>query len=232
MAGLLKFCYDEIMKISFNFNFPQFKFPAINQVILIIIFAEFVIGASTAFITPLFALFIVNDILAPVTSVGIAVAIFWAVKSIVQLPVARQLDKNHGEIDDYYSMLIGLAVIMAVQFMYYFVGSVWQIYFLQVLLAVGHALYVPPFFGIFSRHLDKDKEAFEWALWSSFSIGAGTALGSLIAGILAAIVGIRPIFLISGTFSLIGLVILIFLRPYIKPKVPRDLSQFYGQKPL
>lgn len=216
-----------VMKIIFNINIPKITFPQINQVILIIIFAEFVIGAATAFIAPLLALFIVNDLKAPVTAVGIALAIFWAVKSIVQLPVARQLDKNHGEIDDYYSMLIGLGILMVAQYLYYFVGSVWQIYLLQLLLAVGHALYVPPFFGMFSRHLDKGKEAFEWSLWSSFSIGAGTALGSLLSGILAAVAGIRPIFLVSGTFNLIGLVILIFLRPYIKPKVPRDLSRFY-----
>ena len=162
----MNFWYDIVMKIIFNINIPKISFPAVNQVILIIIFAEFVMGASTAFITPLFALFIVNDVLASVATVGIAVAIFWAVKSIVQLPVARQLDKNHGEIDDYYSMLIGLGVIMIVQYIYYFVGSIWQIYLLQILLAIGHAFYVPPFFGMFSRHLDKDKEAFEWALWS------------------------------------------------------------------
>lgn len=195
--------------------------------ILIIIFAEFVIGAANAFILPVFALFIVKDLAAPVAVVGIAIAIFWAVKSILQLPIARYLDKNHGEIDDYYSMLIGLIIITVSQYLYYFVSSAWQIYLLQALFALGSALYVPPFFGIFSRHLDKGKEAFEWALWSSFSIGAGTALGSLVSGILAAIIGIRPIFLISGTFSFICFLILIFLQPYIKPKVPRDLSRFY-----
>ncbi|OHA05141.1 MAG: hypothetical protein A2934_04030 [Candidatus Sungbacteria bacterium RIFCSPLOWO2_01_FULL_47_10] len=219
------------MKISFNLpNMRKISFPAINQVILIMTIAEFVFAISVAFITPVFALFVVNDIKAPVAAAGFSVAVYWGIKSILQLPIARYLDKNHGEIDDFYSMIGGLFIMACVQYFYYFVGSEWQIYLLQSLMAVGNAFVTPPFLAIFSRHIDKDKEAFEWALWSSFSIGAGTAFGGFFSGILAITIGIRPIFLISGTLIFIGMVIHVFLRPYIKPKVPSDLGQFYGLK--
>src|SRR3989344_1920277 len=73
LAGFLKFCYDTSMKFTLNFNLPKFSFPQVNQVILIIIFAEFVLGAANAFILPVFALFIVKDLAAPVAVVGIAI---------------------------------------------------------------------------------------------------------------------------------------------------------------
>lgn len=204
--------------------------PLVNQAILVIIFAEFILTTGTALISPIFALFVVETIGAPVTVVGFAIAIYWGVKSILQLPVARYLDKNHGEIDDFYAMLSGLILITIATYLYYFVTFVWQIYLLQFLIAVGDAFIVPPFLAIFSRHLDKDQEAFEWALRSSFAYGAGFAIGGSLSGILASIIGIRPIWIINGTFLLIGLIILIFLKPYIKPKVPKDPTLFIETK--
>ena len=191
----------------------KLRMPPVNQVILIIIFAEFVFTIGAALIGPLVAIFIIKDIGASVTVVGFAVAVYWIVKSILQLPVARYLDKNHGEIDDYYSVLIGLAISTAAVYLYYFVQAAWHIYALQILIGMGDALVVPAFQAIFARHLDKNQEAFEMALRSSFSYGAGSALGGALSGILAATIGIRSIYLINGTFLLSGLFILVFLRP-------------------
>lgn len=210
--------------------FDKFKLPAFNQVILVIILAEFVFTVGSTLIGPLFSLFIVQTIQAQVTAVGFAVAIYWIVKSILQLPIASYLDKNHGEFDDYYAMLIGLALTTSAVYLYYFVGATWHIYLLQFVIGIGDAFAVPPLLAIFTRHLDKEHEAFELALRSSFSYGGGAALGGAFSGILASIIGIRPIFIINGTMLLIGLITLTFLRPYILPRVPKQPAGFYTDK--
>ncbi len=210
--------------------FRKFKMPPVNQVILIIILAEFVLTTANSLVNPVFALFVVQNVQAPVTVVGFSVAIYAVIKSILQLFVARQLDKNHGEIDDHYSMLVGLFLGMVVTFLYYFVQQSWQIYALQAALAIGDAFYVPPFYAIFTRHIDKEREAFEWSLRSSFSLGAGSALGAAFSGVLAATIGIRPLFLINGIMILISFITLIFLGPYIRPKTAQDLSRFQEKK--
>ena len=116
------------------------KFPKLNQVILLIIVSEFILVTAQTIISPIYAIFITQDI-APgaVEVVGFSIAIYWIVKSILQLPVARYLDKNHGEIDDYYSMLSGLLLTTAAAFLFYFAKEVWHIYALQFLVA-GTAL--------------------------------------------------------------------------------------------
>lgn len=201
----------------------------VNHVILIIIMAEFIMTTASGLINPVFSLFLVDDIGAAVTVVGFSVAIYWVVKSVLQLPVARYLDRNHGEIDDFYSMIAGLFLTTTAVFLFYFAHKVWHVYALQFFIAVGDAFIVPPFYAIFTRHLDKDQEAFEWSLRSSFSLGAGSAFGGALSGILASAVGIRPVFLVNGTLMFIGMVILLFLRPYIKPRAPQNLAQFYEQ---
>lgn len=205
----------------------RFDFLKLNQVILVIILAQFVFTVAANLSVPFFALFVVQDIGAAAAAVGFASAVYWVVKSVLQLPIARWIDRNHGEIDDYYSLLIGLTITITGLFLFYFARELWHIFAIQALIGIGDAFVVPPLYAIFSRHLDHGSEGFEWALQSSFSFGAGSALGGTLSGILVSTLGIRPLFLINATLMLIGLVILLFLKPYIRPKVPVPVGRVF-----
>lgn len=206
-------------------NFTQIK---LNQVILIIIMAEFVMTVASGLTAPIFAVFVIENIAgATVAVIGFATSIYWITKSILQIPIARYLDKNHGEIDDYRSMLFGIFIVVAAVYAYYFTWEVWHVYALQFVIAVGDAFIVPPFYAIFTRHIDADREGFEWSLRSSFSLGAGSAIGAALSGILASVFGIRPLFLINATLMLVGLIILIFLRPYIRPRASKVVERVF-----
>lgn len=205
----------------------KFSFFKLNQVILIIIFAQFIFTMAANLSGPLFALFIVRDIGAAAAAVGFASAIYWVAKSILQLPIARWIDKNHGEIDDYYSLLVGLVITTIGVFLFFFARELWQVYAIQLVIAIGDAFVVPPLYAIFIRHIDSGSEGFEYALQSSFSFGGGSALGGALSGLLVGTLGIRPLFLINGTLMLVGLVILVFLKPYIRPKVPSPVGRVF-----
>lgn len=204
--------------------------PKLNQVVLVIILAQFVFTMAANLSAPLFAVFVLQDIGAAAAAVGFASAIYWAAKSVIQLPIARQLDKNHGEIDDYYALLLGLVITTSGVFLYYFATHLWHVYALQLLIAVGDAFVVPPLYAIFIRHIDSGSEGFEYALQSSFSFGGGSALGGALSGILVGAFGIRPLFLINGTLMLVGLIVLLFLKPYIRPKVPSLVGRVFVEQ--
>lgn len=209
------------MKITFTFpGVLRARMPKINSVILVIILAQFALTVAAGLTTPLFALFVVDNIGgSTVAVVGFAVAIYWMCKSVFQLPVARHIDRVTGELDDHNAMVLGACASTIATFSFYFAHAVWHVYGLQVLMAVGDALFVPSFYAIFSRHLDHEHVGFEWALFSSFSVGGGSALGGVFSGVLASVIGIRAIFLVNGTLMLIGLVAIAFLRPYISPRM-------------
>lgn len=199
------------------------KKPKINQVILTIIIAEFVLITAWGFLAPIFAVFITQQIAGgTVAVVGFAITVYWTTKSILQLFVARFIDKNHGEIDDFYFFIAGGFLNAIFVSLYYFAASVWHIYTLHFLIAVADAMLVPPFYAIFTRHIDKGREGLEWSLYSSFALGAGSALGGAAGGILATLVGFRIVFPLVGFLTLIATIILLFLRPYIMPRVPGD----------
>lgn len=207
------------------------KFPKLNQVILLIILAEFIFVTATTLVSPIFALFITEDIGAAARVVGFAVAVYWIVKSILQLPVARYIDRNHGEIDDYYSMIGGLLLTTIGVFLFYVATREWHIYAIQFLIAVGDSFVVPPFYAIFTRHIDKDQEGFEWSLRSSFSLGAGSAIGGALSGILGSAIGFRSLFLINGILMLVGWTVLLFLRPWIISRGHPPVERLFIERP-
>ena len=201
--------------------------PKLNQVILVMIFAQFILTVAANLNVPLFAVFILNNIGAAAAAVGFASALYWGVKSILQLPIARWIDRNHGEIDDYHSLLLGIAITTVSIFLFYFATKLWHVFAIQFLIAIGDAFAVPPLYAIFTRHIDSGSEGFEWTLQSSFSLGAGSAIGGMLSGLLVGLIGIRSLYLVNGVLMFMGLVILIFLKPYIRPKVPTPVSRVF-----
>src|SRR3990167_9328941 len=206
-------------------------FPKLNQVILVIVMAYFVLTAALGFLPPIYAVFITTQIAgATVASVGFAITVYWVTKSIVQLFVARFVDKNHGEIDDFYFMIAGGLLNALLISLYFFATNILHVYLLQFFIGIADAMIIPPFYAIFTRHIDKGKEGFEWALYSSFSLGAGSALGGALGGIFATLVGFRAMFPLIGMLSFLATVMMLFLKPYIAPKITPAPARIFIDK--
>lgn len=206
----------------------------LNPVISVIITTDFLLTTAASILSPIFALFVVGEIQGgSARIVGFSLAIYWIIKSTLQLPIARYLDRNHGEVDDYYSLLFGALLGAVAMGGYFFAREVWHIYALQGLSGIADAFLVPPFYAIFTRHLDKGREGFEWSFRSSLSYGVGAALGGTLGGILLAVVGFRYIFVLAASIYACSALVLMFLKPFIRPRAPQDVRRvFLEQKRL
>ena len=117
------------MKIYFQIS--------INKVIRTLITSDLTLSAGWGFLAPIFAIFILDRIEGgDVSVVGFAVGLYWITKSIVQPFLARYLDRNHGEIDDFYFLVAGLFVAGLVPLGYLFITEPWQLYVLEFIHAV------------------------------------------------------------------------------------------------
>jgi len=123
--------------------------------------------------------------------------------------------KIKGEKDDFYSMVIGFAIYSLAHFAYLFVQTPLHVYLVQFLMGLAAAFAFTPWYGFFARHIDKNHESFEWGIAISMS-GFGLAAASFAAGIIVDSFGFAPIFIISGTISLLGTIFLLLIRKKIK----------------
>ncbi len=195
----------------------------INKVVKIMILSDLFLSAGWGLINPILAVYIITDIQGgDVEAAGIAVGIYWLLKSILQVPVARYLDKNHGEKDDFLFMFVG-RIFSSVISPIIFIFSVypWHIYFAQVIHALGAAMVVPAWSAIFTRHIDDGQEAFSWSLDSS-SIGLGSGIAGLLGGVIAKFFGFVPLFIILAIFGLFSAVLFIMIKKDMLPKTPRE----------
>ena len=162
-------------------------------------------------IGPIFAVFVTNQVAgATIATAGFAATINLLVRALLQMPIARYIDRHKGEKDDFIFMVAGSTLISVVPFAYFFVSTPLHLYLAQVVLGIGGALANPGWFAIFTRHIDKNKEGTEWTL-ENVGVGLAAAGTAAIGGLLAQRFGFHNLFLIVGVLSLLGLVIQISL---------------------
>ncbi len=191
----------------------------INHVIRTLVISDFYLNAGLGVFAPIFAVFVTKQIEnGSLEVVGFAAGITQIVKSILEIPIARYLDKNHGEYDDFYSMILGNVIIAFTPFLYLFATTAVHLYIIQAVLGVGLAFGIPPWYAIFSRHLDKLHTNIEWSV-ASIAIGLASAISAALGGVIAQRFGFQMVFIIGGLASIYGAIEGIKIFGDLKAKV-------------
>jgi len=200
------------MKIKINIDVN------VGRVVKFFVLSDLFLLAGWGFIDPVFSVFIVQKVAgATLATVGIAAAIYWILKSILQIPIAKSLDKTPGEKDDFMALVGGLLLAGFSALAFNLVSTVWELYLVQAVHAVAFAFYVPSWSAMFSRHLDKDRISFDWSLDSTVS-GMAAGITGLLGGVVAYFWGFPAVFVAAGILSLAAALILISVPDLVIPK--------------
>lgn len=191
---------------------------SINKVVRILVLSDLTLLFGWGLISPILAIFITEQIKGgDVRVAGIAVGIYWVLKSLLQIPVGSYLDKNHSEKDDYYFLIGGTFLASLTPLGFIFTSLSWHMYTLQGIHAIGAALSLPAWCGIFTRHIDKGKEAQSWALDSS-AIGIGAGVAGIIGGVVAKAFGFIPLFVGVSILGIISTLLCLLIKKELLPK--------------
>lgn len=206
-----------------------------GKIVKILISSDFFINLGWGLLSPIFAIFILEKITAgdsikAVEVAGFAALFYWITKSLIEMPIGYLLDKTHGEKDDYWFMVIGTFLTAFVPIGYMFSTQVWHIYFFQIIHAIGMAMALPSWLAIFTRHIDKGKEALEWSMETT-SIGTGAGIAGGLGGVMAASMGFNAIFLFVSILTFVSAILLLFVKNEIYPRI-RDGAHIISEKPV
>ncbi len=178
------------------------------------------VATGFGLIQPIMAVFINDNLVGgTIFTAGVASAIFMVTKATIQLPFSNHVD-SHDDSDDLKWLIIGSIAIACVPFVYIFAKTINHIYIAQLIYGIGSGLAYPTWLGLWSTHLDKKRESFEWCLYST-TVAVGTSISAVLGGAIAEYIGFRYTFVFVGIISMIGCVILFSLRKTIKRKKPR-----------
>lgn len=197
----------------------------INKIVKYLIFADIAFWTGWGLVTPVFSIFIVDKIqCGSILVVGIATFIYWLFRSLSVLPSGKILDRYIGEKDDYLFLVAGNFIATMVIFGYILAIYPWHIYLLQAFYGFGMAISLVGWKAIFSRNIDKGKEASEWALDDTL-LSLGTALAGIICGVLVTELGYTTTFAIAGILGVISVILLLCLRKDIEGVFNRNFTK-------
>ena len=186
--------------------------PTVNPIIRSMIMSDFFILSAFSIYGPVFAIFIIGQIHGgSALTVGLATASYWVVRSAIQLPISKALDKFNSEKMNFRALITGSFLFSVVPFMFIFATEQWHVYILQAIYGIGDSLAASTYLSVFSNHLDKKRENFEWGI-RSVLIGIGTSLAAVGGGFLADNYGFHIIFILTGFLAIFGSSLLIYSR--------------------
>jgi MFS family permease len=193
-------------------------FKSVNKVIKTLILSDLIFWSGWGLISPIFAIFVVEKIQGGnVAVVGMATAIYWILKSLLRIPIGLFLDSHNGEEDDFWFLFFGLIITSLVPFGYLMASYPWHIYLLQVLFAIGMAMALAGAAAIFTRHIEKGKEATEWGLDATL-LGLGTGIAGALGGLIAASFGFTSLFILVGVSGIISAFVLLPILKLLSPR--------------
>lgn len=213
------------MKVRINIDLK------VGRVVKYFIMADLALLAGWGLVQPIFSIYLIQKIEgATLVTVGIASSIYWLLKSALQLPVAKYLDRHQGESDDFLAMIIGLFIVAFAAIALIFIVKPWHLYAVQVIYAIGFSFYVPSWSGIFSRHLDKDKVSFDWSL-DSTAAGLAAGVSGFLGGVVANNFGFTMIFVLAAVFSVVSALIIMVVPDLVLPRVTSGSESFRDHTP-
>jgi DHA1 family quinolone resistance protein-like MFS transporter len=193
--------------------------------------SDLLILTSFGLIEPILAVYFKEDLVGGnLLMAGLAGSIFLIVKSMLQLPFSKYVDgfKYHARVR---WLIVGSFLMACVPFIYIFAEHIVVVFIAQVVYGIGSGLAYPTWLGLWSTHLDKKKESFEWSLYSTVS-GGGTALSALIGAAMSQYLGFSFTFIFVGVLSMLGCLILFDLdRPNHKSSV-LQLMNYHKKRKL
>jgi len=205
-------------------------FKGVNKIIKAYIYWDIMVNSAWGLLGPVFAIFLLErvadgNVVEGAKVAGFATLFYWLTKAIFQIPIGNYLDKNHGEIDDFWFYVVGIIITGLVPFGYLLAFLPWHIYVLQVIHAIGMSMVVPSSYAIFIRHVDEGREAYESSLDSTL-LGIGVGITGALGGIMAGYFGFQLIFILTGIFTMISILFIFSVRKEMLPKVPQKIHKF------
>ncbi|MDD5696464.1 MAG: MFS transporter [Candidatus Pacebacteria bacterium] len=184
----------------------------INKIVKYLILSDIAFFTGWGIVTPIFPIFVLDRIQGGTALVvGIASAVYWIVKAFLEFPIGTLLDRYAGEKDEYLFLVAGLFIASLVPFGYIVAVFPWHIYLLQFFYGLGMAMTISGWRAIFTKHIDKGKEASEWSLDNSL-LGFGTGLAGILSGYMVLKLGFSASFVMAGILGLAGVFLTFGIR--------------------
>lgn len=182
----------------------------VNKIIKYLIYSDLVFYTGWGLISPIFAIYLINDIVGGnAFVVGLAAAISLIVRSVLRIPFGIYADDSQKK--SYYLMIIGLFISAIIPIGFIFSKYPWHIYTLETIFGIGIAMATAGWTGVFAKYMDRGKESTEFG-FDAVAVGVGPGIAALLGGIAVTYFSFNLVFIIVTIMGLIGVALLLVIK--------------------
>ena len=189
-----------------------------KRMLKILLLADACFIFAAGLLGPIYAIF-VSEIGGDLLDAGWAWAAFMLTSGIVVFLLSRWENK----VKHYEKLIIGGYAIRSLAVLgYVFVNNPLQLMIAQAFLGLGEAFTLPAYDALFTKTVEKGKEAAQWGDWEAMAYIV-TAFSAIIGSAVATAFGFRTLFMAMFGVSVMGLLLSIRLTPHIRQHTPEPV---------
>ena len=178
-----------------------------DKTLKLLAISDFFILSGFGLISPILAIYISTDLNGGIFYAGLATAVLLITRSIFQIFFSHTFNPK----DRLWLLRLGTLFIALIPFGYILSQNVWHLLIVQFVYGIGASMAYPAWNSLWTSHVEKGKKGFQWSLYNS-SITAGAAVTAFLGAWVAEQTSFTIVFLLTGIFSIIGLLILFKLE--------------------
>lgn len=166
-----------------------------NKALRILLTTNALVLMAAAMLGPIYALF-VQKVGGDLMEASVAGGIFALTAGLTTLITGKFSDKvKENEL----IVVIGYSLMGIGFLLYLWVNSIGFLFFVQVIIGLGEAIYSPAFDAVYSKHLDGHKSGSQWGAWESMNYFTA-AFGAIAGGALVTLFNFQLLFVLMSAF--------------------------------
>jgi MFS family permease len=183
----------------------------LNKIVEAFIISETFLWSAWNFVTPIFAIFVVNSIKGGnIQTSAFAYSVCLIARVIFEIITGRYLNNRTDE-NRLRLTILGMGIMSVAYMGFAFSHTIPLLFLFYILIGIGFGIASPAKYSLFSEHIDKDKATTEWSLYDAVTL-IGIASATALGGFIASIYGFTFLFVLASVVNLLGVVPYLFYR--------------------
>lgn len=177
----------------------------LNPIVKAFIVSETLLWSSWNSVAPIFSIFAATQIPGGNTAIAASVfSVHLIIRIIFELISGRYL-LTAAEAKKFLLTLVGILLLSAAYFGFSQTHNIFPLYLFASLAGAGFGVASPAKNSLFSTHLDKHKEAFEWGIYDAAAF-IGMAFSATLGGLIAQRFGFQVLFALAAVGNLASII--------------------------
>lgn len=182
----------------------HFQLTSINPVIKIIIISDIFFWSAWYTVLPILSIFFVQEIQGATIDTAAFGFSFYLLARVAASLIGSKFSANASDSRKIFMIIYAILILNIAYVLMAFTRSLGTVYAFYIIVGMGIGLASPVRSALFSTHLDKHKETFEWALSDSVVL-VGIAICSIIGAVIIRDYGYTTLFLVATFFNFLSI---------------------------